>query len=350
MIPESDPEAIFKAIETNTTMSLNIAPAEHDFDCRQVCGKKPVSKKVRQAFITGQAICLVTTLLNYYLGINKEKFHTRRKVSSHLSPDLIGGIHKHGLVPLQSIDKESEQENVWMGAVHAVPWMASHVIENQAEELQLCDNQLVCIVIPGGDERLDQFQQFGAPGPYTGYVKPVTSSSIVKVFGEDTVGFPANAVPDFIANAPHHPSVVPLLTEEQKLERGRAYQRSYSEANRERGRAYQRSYSEANRERGRAYQRIYNQSYSKSEANRCTFSQEYCNKRKQSRCNGMCIEHYRQSSQTKWPKTEVEASARRFDWGKCSKCSMMGSCNDPENPGKPHEHNGKCRGTFRRQT
>ena len=50
-----------------------------------------------------------------------------------------------------------------------------------------------------------------------------------------------------------------------------------------------------------------------------------------------------------WPKTEVEAIARRFDWGKCTKCGKMGSCNDPNNPRKLHIHN-KCRGTFRRQT
>ena len=189
MIPESDPEAIFKAIETNTTMSLNIAPAEHDFDCRQVCGKKPVSKKVRQAFITGQAICLVTTLLNYYHGINKETFHTLRKVLSHLSPDLPCGIHEHGLVPLQSIEKDLNQwaqENVWMGALHALPWMVGYVIENHQEELQQCDHKLVCIVIPRGDKRLDLFRRFTTPSPYTGYVNPaitVYSPGVCRGYG-----------------------------------------------------------------------------------------------------------------------------------------------------------------------
>jgi len=194
VITESDPE-------TNTTMSLTIAPAEHNLDCHQVCGTLPVSKTVRRSFATGHGICLITTLLNYYLGINKVKFHTFRSVSSHLSPDLIGGIHQHGLVPLQSIEKDLNEwadENVWMGALHAVPWMVGHVIENQQEELQQCDNQLVCIVIPRGDPRLDLFHQFGAPGWYKDYVNPVKSPFIVLVSGEDTVGFPANAIPQFI--------------------------------------------------------------------------------------------------------------------------------------------------------
>ena len=213
--------------------------------------------------------------------------------------------------------------------LHGAPWDMGHVIKNHGVR---DDEKLVCVAILAGDARLSQYTQYYIKDSvYCDAVHPVVASTPVRVYPKDTVEFYPNNIPDFLAKAKAHPSIVPLLTKEEKLERSRAYQRSYHEANRER-------------------ERVYHQSYSKSEANRCTFSQEYCNKRKQSRCNGMCIEHYRQSSQTKWPKTEVEASARRFDWGKCSKCSMMGSCNDPENPGKPHEHNGKCRGTFRRQT
>ena len=257
VITESDPKAIFNAIENNTTTSLNIAPAEHDLDCRQVCGKLPVTEKVRQAFTTGHGICLITTLLNYYYGINKEKFHTGRKVSSHLSPDLPGGIDVHGLVPLQSIDKESEQENVWMGAIHAVLWMAGHVIKNQAEELEQSDNQLVCIVIVPGDPRLDLFRQFGAKSRYTDYVNPVTSPSIVKVFGEDTVLFPANAIPRFMAIAPEHPSVVPLLTEEEKRNCKLAYDRSYYREHIE----VRRSYVQQHKEEKRLYDRSYNREH-----------------------------------------------------------------------------------------
>ena len=33
---------------------------------------------------------------------------------------------------------------------------------------------------------------------------------------KDTVEFDANAMPNFLTYAPHHPSVVPLLKEEQK--------------------------------------------------------------------------------------------------------------------------------------
>jgi hypothetical protein len=273
VIPESHPDAIAKASATNTTTSLNIAPAEHDHNFRQVGGTLPVTEEVRQAFTTGLAICTVTTLDNYYNGINQANFHTRRKVSRHLPPDLAGGIHKWGLVPLQSKLKSSEQENVWMGGVHSLDWMAGHVIKDHPELLQ-GNNKLVCIVIPSGDSRLDLFHQFGAPGPYTGYVKPVISPFIVPVFAKDTVEFPANWIPHFLAYAPHHPTVVQLLTEEQKLERGRAYQRSYNRLYRS---------IEANRERERAYQRSYDQEHG------CFIVE--CEKQKQHDCLGMCISH-----------------------------------------------------------
>ena len=168
MIPESHPEAIAKASATNTTMSLNIAPAEHDRNFCQVGGTLPVTEKVCQAVTTGHGIGLVTTWWNYYHDINPENFHTLTEVSSHLPPNLAGGIHKWGLVPLQSILKRSKKENVWMGGLHSLDWMIGYVIANHQEELQKCGNKLVCIIIPSGDPRLDLFHQFGAPGPYTG--------------------------------------------------------------------------------------------------------------------------------------------------------------------------------------
>ena len=67
-------------------------------------------------------------------------------------------------------------------------------------------------------------------------------------------------------------------------------------------------------------------------------------------CNGQqCqfVKEYRLT--TSWPKTEEDASAREFDWGKCSKCGAMGSCNDPQNPNKKHQHS-NCGGFFRHQT
>ena len=196
---------------------------------------------------------------------NPEIFLTVRKVWSHLPHDLVGGIHTHGLVPfLQSINKTSTQEHVWMGGIHALPWMVDYVIQNHQEELQQSNNKLVCIVIPSGDPRLELFHQFiTAPGPYTGYVNPAVSPSIVPVYAEDTVESPTNVILDFLANAPPHPtSVVPLLTEEQKRERRREWQQ---------------------------------RSYQRSEANQCSFSKENCKKLKTWRCNGMCWKYYKQS-------------------------------------------------------
>ena len=126
--------------------------------------------------------------------------------------------------------KSCEQEHVWMGGLRALCWMVGYVIENHQEALQQCGNKLVCIIISSGNPRLDLFHWFTAPGPYTGYVNPARSPSIVPVFAEDTILFPANAIPRFITKAPHHStSVVSLLTEEEKLERARYYRQKILE-------------------------------------------------------------------------------------------------------------------------
>ena len=220
VIAKSLPKAIFQASKTNTTTSLTIAPAEHDHYCRQVGGTLPITEEVHQALTTGHGIGLVTTWWNYYHGINPENFHTLREVPRHLPHNLAGGIHRWGLMPLQSILKASKKENVWMGGLHSLDWMIGYVIANHQEELQKCGNKVVCIIIPSGDPRLNLFHRFTAPGPYTYYVNPVISPCIVPVSAEDTVELNvANAIPRCIANVPHHPTVVPLLTEEQKRER-----------------------------------------------------------------------------------------------------------------------------------
>ena len=164
-----------------------------------------------------------------------------------------------------------------MGGLHALCWMIAYVIENRPELLQESDNKLVCIVIPSGDRRLDLFHQFGAPGRYKDYVKPVKSPFIVPVFAKDTAVFPVNLIPHFLANAPHHPTVVLLLTEEQKRERRLAYQQS------ERSRAW--------REQNREPLRVYANSYNQSEANHCTFRD--CER--QRRFSGMCRKHHQET-------------------------------------------------------
>ena len=65
--------------------------------------------------------------------------------------------------------------------------MAAYVIENKPELLQKFDNKLACIVIPHGNPRLEQFlQQFTAPSPspYSDYVNPIVSSTVVKVYSK----------------------------------------------------------------------------------------------------------------------------------------------------------------------
>ena len=167
-------------------------------------------------------------------------------VASHLPLDLAGRIHLHELVALQSIDKTlggASQKYVWMGGLHALCWMVGYVIKNHQKLLQQSDNKLVCIVIPRGNPRLEQFYQFTAPSLYyTDYVNQVRSPTIVKVYAKDTVEFPANAIQDFLAYAPRHPtSVVPLRTKEQKREQKLVYDQFFMKQKREQVPIYDRS-------------------------------------------------------------------------------------------------------------
>ena len=85
-----------------------------------------------------------------------------------------------------------------MGGLHALCWMVAYVIENHPKLLQKSDNKLVCIVIPRGNQQLEQFHQFGAPGSYKDYVNPVRSPTIVKVYSKDIVAFDADTIPHFL--------------------------------------------------------------------------------------------------------------------------------------------------------
>ena len=201
-------------------------------------------------------MCCLFPAYNWHNPIDHGDYHP------HNHGNLAGGICEHGLIPLQSRTKSlggNAKAYGWMMGLHAAPWGIGHVIKNQG----VCDDEeLVCVAIMAGDDRLSKYTQYYIEGSaYCKAVHPVVASTPVRVYPKDTVEFYPNNIPHFLAKAKAHPIVVPLLTKEEKLEHKRANQRSY-------------------------YQ---------SEANRCKFSNEHCNKRKRWRCNGMCREHYRQS-------------------------------------------------------
>ena len=257
VIPESDPAAIIKASVNNATMTLPLAPPKDDCTFCQVGGKLPVTDELYDGFtVTGQGICHIFKKKSWNNAINEEEYYP------HNYGNLAGGICEHGLIPLQPRTKNfggHAKAYGWMVGLHGADWGIGHVIKNHGVR---DDEKLVCVAIMAGDDRLSQYTQYYIKGsPYCKALHPVVASTPVRVYPKDTVEFYPNNIPDFLANAKPHPSVVPLLTEELKRERKLAYGRNY-------------------------YQ---------SEANRYTFSNEHCNKRKRWRCNGMCREHYRQS-------------------------------------------------------
>ena len=105
----------------------------------------------------------------------------------------------------------------WMVGLHGADWGIGHVIKNQGVH---DDEMYVCVAIMAGDDRLSQYTQYYIEGSaYCKALHPVVASTPVRVYPKDTVEFYPNNIPDFLANAKPHPSVVPLLTEEEKRER-----------------------------------------------------------------------------------------------------------------------------------
>ena len=58
-------------------------------------------------------------------------------------------------------------------------------------------------------------------------------------------------------------------------------------------------------------------------------------------CNGQRCQFVKEYGRTRihWPKKEEDAIAQGYNWGKCTRCDMMGSCNHPDDNKKRHRHN-----------
>ena len=101
VIPESDPEAIFKACVNNAAMTLHLAPPEDDRTFYQVGGKLPVTDEMYDGFtVTGQGICHIFKKKNWDGCIDVGDYYPHG--IEYLPDNLAGGICEHGLIPLQS--------------------------------------------------------------------------------------------------------------------------------------------------------------------------------------------------------------------------------------------------------
>ena len=85
------------------------------------------------------------------------------------------------------------------------------------------NEKLVYVAILAGDPRLSQYKQYKIKNsPYCDAMHLVVASTPVKVYPKDTVEFYPDSIPNFLAHAPPHPNVVPLLTAEQTREHKQA--------------------------------------------------------------------------------------------------------------------------------
>ena len=97
MIPESNPTAIFKARVNNASMSLTLAPPEHDGTfCQVGGGKSPVTDQLYKAITqTGHGICCVFKEKSWKNAINKADYY-KLDFTPEIPEDLAGGISPLG--------------------------------------------------------------------------------------------------------------------------------------------------------------------------------------------------------------------------------------------------------------
>ena len=91
VIPESEPEAIFKASVNNATMTLPLAPPEDDRTFCQVGGKLPVTDELYDGFtVTGHGICHIFKEENWdgCIGVGKYYPHD---FTPEIAADFAGG-------------------------------------------------------------------------------------------------------------------------------------------------------------------------------------------------------------------------------------------------------------------
>ena len=104
MIPESNPTEIFKArVNINASMSLTLAPPEHNHTFFHVGGILSVTDQLYEAFTkTGHRICCIFKEKSWKNAINKADYYKQRDFTLEIPEDLAGEISCHGLMPLQS--------------------------------------------------------------------------------------------------------------------------------------------------------------------------------------------------------------------------------------------------------
>ena len=116
-----------------------------------------------------------------------------------------------------------------MAGLHAALWNIGHVIENQGVRH---NKKLVCVAILAGNPQLSQYKQYyfyrivHIVLLYIQLLHQLQSRCILRI----RLNFYPNNVPDFLAHAPPHPNVVPLLTAEQTREHKQALDQSYNQS------------------------------------------------------------------------------------------------------------------------
>ena len=118
MIPESNPTEIFKArVNINASMSLTLAPPEHNHTFFHVGGILSVTDQLYEAFTkTGHRICCIFKEKSWKNAINKADYY-ERDFTPEIPENLAGGIRCHKLMPLQSKKKWVEIQrhiNGWL--------------------------------------------------------------------------------------------------------------------------------------------------------------------------------------------------------------------------------------------
>jgi len=250
MIVESDPIKRAEALLNKAFHTVTFASPTNNPVYLQADRKTEITQEFWDKILSGKAMCALFPAYNWDGCIDEGEYHPHG--IEGLPDNLLGGIRKYGLVPLQSSKKplgRNAKMAVWMAPVCNLAWMAGHVGAHKSKPVLKSKNRVVAVVLFPGDPRLKLLTLFWIPfSPYCRAIHPARAFERILVDSSDTIEFDLDAIPYQFKHLPRHYDMVELMTPEERRVARKETHRKYYTANRDQIAEYYVEYYAENRD------------------------------------------------------------------------------------------------------
>ena len=225
MLVESDPIKRVEAILNKEYHTVTFASPNNNQVYLQADRKTEITTEFWNKISDG-AMCVLFPAYNWDGCINVGDYYPHDYKNEGVPDNLLDGICKHRLVPLQSIKKKlggNAKKAVWMAPVYNLAWMAGHVGAHKSKPLLKSKNRVVAVLLFPGDPWLKLLTLFWALGAYVRAIHPAQAFERIPVQSSNTIEFDINAIPYKFKHLPRHYDMVEVMTPKEKLESCRKY-------------------------------------------------------------------------------------------------------------------------------